>query len=201
MSIKQTIKYLLGWVQCVRFGVADCGKGVYVGLGVKVDGGRRVHLSDHSCLMPSSMVVAHAGGHVYLGSHSEIGMYSRVASVGEVHIGDDVITGPHVFISDYNHEYADPELPIRLQGNRIVKTSDFPRGGYPLVMGRGLALIRSLPEASRLESIASLVLIASLQRIFLITPLLLGLRLESSNVTTASFANGWMLPRKVGDVA
>lgn len=68
-------------------------------------------------------------------------------------------------------------------------------------MGRGLALIRSLPEASRLESIASLVLIASLQRIFLITPLLLGLRLESSNVTIASFANGWMLPRKVGDVA
>ena len=132
MSIKQTIKYLLGWVQCVRFGVADCGKGVYVGLGVKVDGGRRVHLSDHSCLMPSSMVVAHAGGHVYLGSHSEIGMYSRVASVGEVHIGDDVITGPHVFISDYNHEYADPELPIRLQGNRIVKTSDFTRGGVSI---------------------------------------------------------------------
>lgn len=132
MSIKQTIKYLLGWVQCARFGVADCGKGVYVGLGVKVDGGRRVHLSDHSCLMPSSMVVAHAGGHVYLGSHSEIGMYSRVASVGEVHIGDDVITGPHVFIADYNHEYADPELPIRLQGNRIVKTSDFPRGGVSI---------------------------------------------------------------------
>lgn len=132
MSIKQTIKYLLGWVQCVRFGVADCGKGVYVGLGVKVDGGRRVHLSDNSCFLPSSMVVAHAGGHVYLGSHSEIGMYSRVASVGEVHIGDDVITGPHVFIADYNHEYADPELPIRLQGNRIVKTSDFPRGGVSI---------------------------------------------------------------------
>lgn len=61
--------------------------------------------------------------------------------------------------------------------------------------------MRSLPEASRLENIASLVQIASLQRIFLITPLLLGLRLESSNVTTASFANGWMLPREVGDVA
>lgn len=200
MSIKQTIKYLLGWVQCARFGVADCGMGVYVGLGTKVDGGRRVHLGDNSCLMPSSVVVAHSGGHVYLGAHSEIGMYSRVASVGEVHIGDDVITGPHVFISDYIHECADPELPIRLQGNRIVKTSDLPRG-YPLVMGRGLELIRSLPEASRLESIASLVQIASLQRIFLIAPLPLGLRLESSNVTTASFANGWMLPREVGDVA
>lgn len=68
-------------------------------------------------------------------------------------------------------------------------------------MGRGLALMRSLSEASRLESIASLVQIASLQRIFLITPLLLDLRLESSNVTTASFANGWMLPREVGDFA
>lgn len=200
MSIKQTIKYLLGWVQSARFGVADCGKGVYAGLGVKVDGGRRVHLGDNSRLMPSSMVVAHVGGHVYLGPNSEIGMYSRVASVGEVHISDDVMTGPHVFISDYNHEYADPELPIRLQGNRIVKTCDSPRG-YPLVMGRGLALIRSLPKASRLESIASLVQIKSLQRIFLNVPLMWGLRLESSNVTTASFANGWMLPREVGDVA
>jgi acetyltransferase-like isoleucine patch superfamily enzyme len=32
-----------------------------------------------------------------------------------ISIGDDVYTGPYVYITDQNHSYADPELPIGRQ--------------------------------------------------------------------------------------
>lgn len=36
-------------------------------------------------------------------------------------IEDEVLTGPHVFIADYNHEYKNPHIPIKNQGNRTRK--------------------------------------------------------------------------------
>jgi acetyltransferase-like isoleucine patch superfamily enzyme len=30
-------------------------------------------------------------------------------------IGDDVFTGPYVYITDQNHSYADPDMPIGRQ--------------------------------------------------------------------------------------
>lgn len=129
MSLKTVLKRVLGSIQCVRFGVREHGAGVYVGRGCKIVGGGRVCLSDDCALMPSSMLVAHDGGSIKLGARAEVGMFSRVASVGDVTIGDDVITGPGVFIADYNHEYLDPHIPIRLQGNSVRSTEEFPRGG------------------------------------------------------------------------
>ena len=41
-----------------------------------------------------------------------------------------MLTGPHVFISDHNHEYADPNIPVCKQGVRC-KESD------KIVIGEG----------------------------------------------------------------
>ena len=48
-------------------------------------------------------------------------MYSRVAATRYVKIGNNVLTGPHVFICDYNHEYRDVSKPIMRQGRMYNK--------------------------------------------------------------------------------
>lgn len=71
--------------------------------------------------MPQAMIVAHPGGRIEIGENSEISMYSRVAATRYVKIGNNVLTGPHVFICDYNHEYRDISKPIMRQGRMYNK--------------------------------------------------------------------------------
>lgn len=70
--------------------------------------------------MPQAMLVTLGKGIIEIGEDSEISMYSRVASLGFVRIGRSVLTGPHIFIADFNHEFSNPEIPIMNQGNRFV---------------------------------------------------------------------------------
>ena len=56
-----------------------------------------------------------------IGSNTLIGRDSTVTAINSVVIEDEVLTGPHVFIADYNHEYKNPYIPIKNQGNRARK--------------------------------------------------------------------------------
>lgn len=69
------------------------------------------------------LVSLHGKGIIEIGENSEISMYSRIASLGYVKIGKYVLTGPHVFIADYNHEYSNPIRPIMYQGNHFISKS------------------------------------------------------------------------------
>jgi serine acetyltransferase len=50
-----------------------------------------------------------------LGSRCVIGRGSHIIAHHSIDIGDDVFTGPYVYITDQNHSYADPDLPIGKQ--------------------------------------------------------------------------------------
>lgn len=50
-----------------------------------------------------------------LGDRCVIGRGSHIVAHHRVEIGDDVFTGPYVYITDQNHGYTDPELPIGRQ--------------------------------------------------------------------------------------
>ena len=50
-----------------------------------------------------------------IGDRCSIGRASHIVAHRSVHIGDDVITGPHCYITDQNHVYADPDVPIAQQ--------------------------------------------------------------------------------------
>src|ERR1022692_3048686 len=47
-----------------------------------------------------------------IGDRCVIGRGSHIVAHYSIDIGDDVYTGPYVYITDQNHSYADPELPI-----------------------------------------------------------------------------------------
>lgn len=56
-----------------------------------------------------------------IGANTLIGRDSTISAINSIIIDDDVLTGPHVFIADYNHEYQSPKIPIKNQGNRANK--------------------------------------------------------------------------------
>jgi acetyltransferase-like isoleucine patch superfamily enzyme len=50
-----------------------------------------------------------------LGDRCVIGRGSHIIAHHSIEIGDDVFTGPYVYITDQNHSYADPEIPVGRQ--------------------------------------------------------------------------------------
>jgi serine acetyltransferase len=50
-----------------------------------------------------------------IGDRCVIGRGSHIVAHSSIDIGDDVYTGPYVYITDQNHGYADPDLPIGRQ--------------------------------------------------------------------------------------
>lgn len=120
--MKQHLKSFLGRIYCCLYGVRYK-KGTYVGIGAKFVGGGKIRLSCSVSIMPQAMLVS-LGGKIEIGEKTEISMYSRVASMGLVKIGNHVLMGPHVFIADYNHEYHDPTKPIMYQGNSFTPKAD-----------------------------------------------------------------------------
>lgn len=131
--MKKFIKYLSGFIYCLLFRV-KYQKGVYIGLGSKLVGGANLHLAKGSKIMPQAMLVSLRGGKIEIGEKSEISMFSRIASMGYVKIGNNVLTGPHVFIADFNHEYKNPNKPIMYQGNHFIPRND---GKPTLMIGDG----------------------------------------------------------------
>lgn len=69
--------------------------------------------------MPFSLVVAHKEGKIEIGRGTYVSMFSRIAAIHYVKIGQNVLMGPNVFIADYNHEYRNIEKPIMYSGNII----------------------------------------------------------------------------------
>ena len=52
---------------------------------------------------------------VRIGDRCVIGRGSHIVGHWSIDIGDDVQTGPYVYITDQNHAYADPDQPIGRQ--------------------------------------------------------------------------------------
>jgi serine acetyltransferase len=50
-----------------------------------------------------------------IGDRCVIGRGSHIVAHFSIDIGDDVYTGPYVYITDQNHSYADPDQPIGRQ--------------------------------------------------------------------------------------
>ncbi len=90
---------------------------IYIGKQTKIVNPKHVHLSDGVQIAPYCLICPHQDANIFLEKNVTIGMFSRVACINEIKFGSDIITGPNVFISDYNHKYTNVDLPISKQGN------------------------------------------------------------------------------------
>lgn len=56
------------------------------------------------------------GSHIRIGNNVGIGEFAYLGGAGGLEIGDDCIVGQYFSCHPENHVFADPSLPIRLQG-------------------------------------------------------------------------------------
>lgn len=130
MNTKQIIKKILCPVQCLRYGIKNRDGFLYIGKSCKIVNPRNIFFEDNISIMPYNMLVClEKKSKMMIGSGTQIGMFSRIASLNSVIIGKNVITGPHIFIADYNHEYRDIDKPVMYQGNYVKTNEKFPFGG------------------------------------------------------------------------
>jgi acetyltransferase-like isoleucine patch superfamily enzyme len=82
-------------------------------------GERYIHIGEGSVIGPYSSLSAGVGPGdvppydpaVVIGSHTVIGKGSDIVGQMQIEIGDDVWTGPYVYVTDANHGYEDVEVP------------------------------------------------------------------------------------------
>lgn len=60
-----------------------------------------------------------------------------------IEIGEGVLTGPHVFIADHNHNYEDPYLPIYEQGVKASKDTHISIGAGTWI-GTNVAIVGNI---------------------------------------------------------
>ncbi|MEY4161990.1 MAG: hypothetical protein RI939_719 [Actinomycetota bacterium] len=113
---------------------------------------RYIHIGSHTMIGPG---VALSAGMVpgqeclservvVIGDRCLIGRGSGIVGHFSVEIGHDVWTGHHVYITDQNHGYADPDVPISLQTQpeRPVRIGDGSWIGHGAVILPGVTIGR-----------------------------------------------------------
>lgn len=65
--------------------------------------------------MPGEYFPPETGAIVSIGDRCAIGRGSTILGRARIEIGDDVMTGPHVYITDHNHTYDELDVPIGKQ--------------------------------------------------------------------------------------
>ena len=97
---------------------------------------------------------------VRIGDRTMIGRGSHVVGHFSIDIGDDIQTGPYVYITDQNHVYEDPDMPIGLQWPKEASVSvgsgtwlgtgvvvlPGAQIGRNVVVGAGSVVIGELPD-------------------------------------------------------
>ena len=74
------------------------------------------HVSLSVGMTPGQPLPAGASSPVLqIGARCSIGRACHLVAHRSVVIGDDVMTGPHCYVTDQNHVYADPETPVGQQ--------------------------------------------------------------------------------------
>jgi acetyltransferase-like isoleucine patch superfamily enzyme len=53
---------------------------------------------------------------IVIGRGCNLGRGSAISARNQIRLEENVLLGPSVFITDHNHKYSDPELPIMQQG-------------------------------------------------------------------------------------
>jgi acetyltransferase-like isoleucine patch superfamily enzyme len=123
------------------------GRSVILEDGVNIDAmsQKGVVLGDNVTIKNGTIVVCTAvirqkGVGLRIGNNSSVGALSFLGAQGGITIGEDVLIGPGVKIFSEDHRFADPEIPIRLQGETRAEV----RIGDNCWIGAGAIIVRGV---------------------------------------------------------
>jgi len=96
-----------------------CGKHLYIGTGVTIDGTRNIEIGDEVSIMTRSYLYAHNNGFISIGHRfsGNTNVLIDASNKGKIMIGNDILIGPNVVIRASNHVYDRADIPVREQGH------------------------------------------------------------------------------------
>jgi len=113
--MKKFIQRMIGMVKC-KLSKIKVERACYVGINVKVVNNGTILCKKNVTIRPFSHIYAEQGSEIIFHDNVEIGRNSTISSQRKIILERGVLTGPHVFIADHNHEYKDINTPIYAQG-------------------------------------------------------------------------------------
>lgn len=129
--ITRLLKYIITFIRAKKSKLIIIGGGNYIGVNVKCVNRGKMLLYGNVTVRPSSHLYTNVpASEIVFGDGTEIGNHSTISSYNKIIFEKDVLTGPHVFISDHNHEYSNPDIAVCNQG---VRCGD----GDKVVIGEG----------------------------------------------------------------
>ena len=93
------------------------------------------HVSISAGMVPGQKMVTDPV--VRIGDRCMIGRGSHIVGHFQIEIGDDVYTGPYIYITDQNHGYEDPDQVVHVQWPRDVPV----RIGTGSWLGTGVVIL------------------------------------------------------------
>lgn len=73
-------------------------------------------LLDREVWLNVPVVSANSEPALIIGSGTNVGRRSVISARNQIHIQENVLFAPAVFVTDHNHEYTNPDVPISEQG-------------------------------------------------------------------------------------
>lgn len=117
------IRDLITKIQCKRFKIPYIkGTNIHPFCSILNNGGSLI-VEGLVSLQNDTFIGIKPNGIVKLGKDFLLNAGARIYCMRKVSIGQNVLISPYVYITDFNHEYKDPLVPIKDQGLTC-------RGGY-----------------------------------------------------------------------
>ena len=134
----------------VRARLASCGLRLSARFPVRLDGpgaielGSDVSLGEHAWLNcePSD----HGAVRLKIGKGCYLGRFVHINAREMVEIGDDVLIADRVFITDYHHGHADPDLPVIRQQLTLGRKVSIGSGAW---IGEGAVIMPGVSIGAR----------------------------------------------------
>jgi acetyltransferase-like isoleucine patch superfamily enzyme len=73
-------------------------------------------LLDREVWLNVPFISSNAEPALIIGNGTNVGRRSVISAINQVHIQENVLFAPAVFVTDHNHEYTNPDIPISEQG-------------------------------------------------------------------------------------
>lgn len=94
----------------------DYNRGLWIHPLVKFLGTNNVHLNKGVQIHNGVLFDTDRNGKIFIHKGCNINSFTRIESMNEIILDENVLIGPHVYISDRNHEYKNINTPIMKQG-------------------------------------------------------------------------------------
>lgn len=133
--------YLLRFLFKIRFNQRIKNNGfVILQKNVKliIEEGGELLFDKNVTIKENSIIYVKKNAKVIFGHDSSTGHHTEISANNYIEIGNDVIMGAYIYITDSNHGYKDKNLPIRKQNMEVGSV----KIGSNIWLGRGVMVLK-----------------------------------------------------------